>query len=334
MTLSIADIHQGMLASSEEASSSQQLAGKMAHFLYRAGFGREEALKTLISPILAGLSDAELRELKVRSEQRVDWGLRKKDPIIERICDAILPEIFTERSKILGSDNLRSIKPGKAIVFLGNHQSAIDVHLLHSALKQCEMPEVASNITAVVGYKTFEYGFLRQMSLCFDTLKVPQSLDVSNRSREIGARAVAKLSGQIIEIAKSQLQAGKPLIIFPEGTRTRTGKLLPLLPAISRYVRDLEDAVIIPWSVQGADKMIPVDKFELTPADVCVSFGKPIDVKMLRGLTMGANSSKVMMDVVGFLIADLLPEAVRGFYSRQGIGIDKLRARSIADSLQ
>ncbi len=81
------------------------------------------------------------------------------------------------------------------------------------------------------------------------------------------------------------------LIVYPEGTRTRTGKLGTFKPGAAK-LSILTQCPIIPAYIEGADAVMPIGKSTFQPATVKVTFGLPIypqpgeaDMKACQELT-------------------------------------------------
>jgi 1-acyl-sn-glycerol-3-phosphate acyltransferase len=83
----------------------------------------------------------------------------------------------------------------------------------------------------------------------------------------------------------AELKAGKAVLVFPEGERTSTGKMLPFKPGIHLIIKRAM-APIIPVGISGAyaayPRSAPYPKlsplfFPATKASIAVSVGKPLD---------------------------------------------------------
>ena len=60
-------------------------------------------------------------------------------------------------------------------------------------------------------------------------------------------------------MVKSILSGGDSVLIFPEGTRSRTGKLQEFKPGVGLIAQEL-GAPVIPVYIQGAHRAMPVGK--------------------------------------------------------------------------
>jgi len=70
------------------------------------------------------------------------------------------------------------------------------------------------------------------------------------------------------------LNLNKPLVVFPEGTRSRDGRLQKFKPGFFRLAID-NDVEILPVMFYGSKKIWP-SSFTCSPGTVSVQFGKPI----------------------------------------------------------
>jgi 1-acyl-sn-glycerol-3-phosphate acyltransferase len=85
-----------------------------------------------------------------------------------------------------------------------------------------------------------------------------------------------------IERAAEALRAGHPFLVFPEGTRSRTGELLPFKKG--GFIMALKaQAPVVPVAIQGARDAMKRGSLIIRPVRVTVSFGAPIET---AGLTM------------------------------------------------
>jgi len=84
---------------------------------------------------------------------------------------------------------------------------------------------------------------------------------------------VQSISG--MKQAVQQLQQGHSFLIYPEGTRTRTGELGPFKKG--PFVMAIESGTpIVPISVKGSFEIMPPNRFKVKPGTVVVTFHPPI----------------------------------------------------------
>src|SRR5438105_14458100 len=85
-----------------------------------------------------------------------------------------------------------------------------------------------------------------------------------------------------IERAAAALRDGNSFLIFPEGTRSRTGELLPFKKG--GFIMALQaQAPVVPVAIKGARDAMRKGSLIIRPVRVIVSFGAPIET---TGLTM------------------------------------------------
>lgn len=110
-----------------------------------------------------------------------------------------------------------------------------------------------------------------------------------------------------LRVSLQRLQAGYLVGIFPEGTRTRDGRIGPLKPGFVALVRRAE-VPVIPVAVSGAYEAMPRGAFFLRPRKVRVVFGEPISVERLAAFK-GRGSEVELVKLVAERLEQLLIEA-------------------------
>jgi len=150
--------------------------------------------------------------------------------------------------------------PSTAVVFCSNHESNVDPPVLFEALHR----------RLHVLYKAELHKF-PLMGTLFD---IGGFVPVDRGDRE-------KAMGSIARGAAS-LKSGNSFLIFPEGTRSRTGHLLPFKKG--GFIMAIEAQVpIVPVAVQGGRDAMRKGSAFVRPVHVSVRIGAPIPTK---GLTM------------------------------------------------
>lgn len=116
-----------------------------------------------------------------------------------------------------------------------------------------------------------------------------------------GKRDAAKDS---IERATIVLASGVHITSFPEGTRSRTGQLLPFKKG-PFYLAQQTGAPILPVSIHGTESMMRKGSLRIFPGDAYVKFHPPI-------LASEFATREELMMAVRASIASGLPEWMRG----------------------
>lgn len=111
---------------------------------------------------------------------------------------------------------------------------------------------------------------------------------------------------ETIDLCRRYLGQRRPVLLLPEGTRSRTGGLSHGKPGLI-FLAQLTQAPIVPVGVWGTERM----GTPWRPAQVQVRFGAPIHIpRSRRGPGREAALEEVMV-----AIARLLPPAYRGVYA-------------------
>jgi 1-acyl-sn-glycerol-3-phosphate acyltransferase len=171
----------------------------------------------------------------------------------------------------------------RAAVYAVNHASNVEPPILYAALSEL-FPRLR------VLYKA-ELRKLPILVRAFDLAGfVP--LERGNRDQSLPA----------IERAAAALRDGNSFLIFPEGTRSRTGELLPFKKG--GFIMALQaGAPIVPVAIAGARNAMKKGSLVIRPVRVTVRFGRPIET---AGLTLDDRDALVAS--VRGAVADLLQE--------------------------
>ena len=115
------------------------------------------------------------------------------------------------------------------------------------------------------------------------------------------------------------LKGGENILIFPEGTRSRTGAMIEGKKGILLFAR-LTKAKIIPIGMSGTDILLPINdsgdmgKETWNKSEVVVKFGEPVEFpKKEKDEDKHAYDDRCMYALMKS-IANLLPEKYRGVY--------------------
>ena len=91
-----------------------------------------------------------------------------------------------------------------------------------------------------------------------------------------------------LRMVKSILAEGEPVLIFPEGTRSRTGRIQEFKPGIGLIAAE-SDVPIVPVYIQGAYQAMPPGAVFPYPHPIEVSFGPAIDVNTPDSSAQGSR---------------------------------------------
>jgi 1-acyl-sn-glycerol-3-phosphate acyltransferase len=240
-----------------------------------------------------------------------DWGYYPRDPLARRIHHALAGQVLQRTPLISGAEHLNNVA-GKPVVIFANHLSYVDANAVDVLLRQAGGSELCDRLTVVAGPKVYSDVKRRFSSLCFGTIKVPQSGALATDEAVMKPREAVRAARRSILIAHERLALGEALLVFAEGSRSRTGGMQRLLPGVARYLEP-PDVWILPMGITGTDKLFPIGEDALHPVPIVLRIGPPIQAAVLRVRSRGDRQQ--MMDSIGAAIATLLPAAYRGVYS-------------------
>ncbi|PYR66521.1 MAG: 1-acyl-sn-glycerol-3-phosphate acyltransferase [Acidobacteria bacterium] len=172
------------------------------------------------------------------------------------------------RYRVTGRDHV----PSAAVVFCSNHESNVDPPVLFRALH----PQLH------ILYKAE----LHKFPIMGAVLDVGGYVPIDRENRERAMESIAR--------GAESLRAGNSFLIFPEGTRSRTGHLLPFKKG--GFIMAIQAQVpVVPVAVQGGRAAMRKGSTIVRTVHVSVRIGEPIPTK---GLTVDDR--------------DILIERVRG----------------------
>lgn len=176
----------------------------------------------------------------------------------------------------------------RPIIFVANHQSMYDIPPLIWFLRK-HYPKFISKIELTKGIPSISFN-----------LKYGGG---ANIDRKDSKQAVA----EILILGKKMEEHNWSAVIFPEGTRSRDGKLKPFaVGGIATLLKKCPDALIVPVAIQGSWKFVQFGKFPL-------SFGERMSWTVLTPIE---NSGKPLEEIVG-----MAEEVIKGELSRIKPGI-------------
>ena len=169
--------------------------------------------------------------------------------------------------KVTGMQKIDTSKPQ---VYAANHASAMDIPVLYVNLP-FQFRIVFKK--ELLSYPVVGWHLKRSGQVCIDQQKPTKSI-ASIRS------------------AVKSLQAGMPLVIFPEGGRTPDGEIKPFLPG-TFFLAIKAQVDVVPVALVGTYELLPMDTYHIKPRPLEMRVGEPISTAGLKLRDMEALSAKV-----------------------------------------
>jgi 1-acyl-sn-glycerol-3-phosphate acyltransferase len=145
-------------------------------------------------------------------------------------------QILNTKYQIINADKLPETAK-KPIIFMSNHLSLFDLPLI--------MSTVPKTIRVVIKQELTKVPFLGKAALA------SEQVIVNRRAQDTRQF--------FYENATEKLTDGIALWVFPEGTRSKTGDLLPFKMGCFRLAQTL-GAFVVPIGIVGTNKMLPAGK--------------------------------------------------------------------------
>lgn len=195
--------------------------------------------------------------------------------------------------EVHGMENLKDVN--RPILFICNHLSNSDALVIDRVLKD-------EDITFVAGVK------LCSNSLTNLGMKITKTIGIKPNTADKDA---------VSKIVKT-LKSGNNVLIFPEGTRSRTGSMIHGKRGVV-LMQKLSKATIVPVAIYGSEKLLPIDdrgmgleKFQY--AKVTFNIGKELEVPLKIENETKRDYEDRVLDLFMRNIAKLLPDEYKGVY--------------------
>jgi len=178
------------------------------------------------------------------------------------------------------------IPRGRPVVFMANHQSNCDPPALLLVLPK---------VLVLVKKEFFRVPIIGRGMTLVDFIRV----DRRNREQALDA----------VERGVLALKAGKPFLVYPEGTRSPDGRLQGFKKGV--FVMAIKaGAPIVPISVSGSSKIMRKGEFVMRPGRVRITFHDSISTEGLTIEDRDLVIERVRQAILTGLEKDEWPEGV------------------------
>lgn len=150
---------------------------------------------------------------------------------------------------------LENVDPERPTIYVCNHQSTVDIPVVFMSLPGVDLRFVVKSQ-------------LRHVPLIGWYMRLAKFVFVDRSNRE---KAVASL-----QKAGEQIRNGTSVIVFPEGTRSADGRILPFKKGPFALAVQA-NVSICPMAIEGSGKLMPKNSWRFRPGPIRVRIGEPID---------------------------------------------------------
>jgi 1-acyl-sn-glycerol-3-phosphate acyltransferase len=125
-------------------------------------------------------------------------------------------------------------------------------------------------------------------------------------------RDTHRAAQEALDTAMSVLKAGGGFGIYPEGTRSRDGRLARGKTGVA-WLALTADCPVVPVAVAGTDRIQPIGASWPWPHHFSVTFGKPLTFPEYRGKANNGKARREVTDKIMEAIAELSGQEKAGW---------------------
>jgi 1-acyl-sn-glycerol-3-phosphate acyltransferase len=171
-------------------------------------------------------------------------GERARQRVVNALNFLLLQSIRLLCSRLIFR-GFNKIPSGRPVIIVSNHQSMFDIPVIVYGFRRLN-PKFISKRELGKGLPSISYNLHHGKSALIDR---------SDRGQAVK---------EIIRVGKLIETTGEAVCIFPEGTRSKTGKMKSFFPAgISALLRAAPSAVIVPFVIDGHNRLMKHGAFPL-----------------------------------------------------------------------
>jgi 1-acyl-sn-glycerol-3-phosphate acyltransferase len=195
------------------------------------------------------------------------------------IAGPLLRSLF--RPRVSGAENIPRSGP---VIMASNHLSFFDSVILPLVIKRRIYFLTGSNYFAGRGPRAWA---LRRFLLATGMIPLDRSGGrASEASLEAGLRVLAQ---------------DRVLGIYPEGSRSRDGRMHRGRTGVARMILE-SDALVVPVAMSGTDRVLAVGSNSLRFERVRITFGAPLNFERFRGVeadraVLRAITDEIMVEI-------------------------------------
>ena len=188
-----------------------------------------------------------------------------------RLWSWLILKTCLSRTGVVGLDRLDRSRP---YVFAANHASALDIPMLYVYLK--------GQFRIIAKKELFRYPFMGWH------LRRSGQLPIDRDNALASLRSLNRAAGS--------LRSGMPLVVFPEGGRSATGRIQPFQSG-AFYIAIKAKVDVVPMALVGTYEVLPMNSFHIRPGVMELVVGDPIPTAGYGLRDMDALAARVQQAV-------------------------------------
>ena len=158
--------------------------------------------------------------------------------------------IYGIKVNVYGSEN---IDPSKGKIYISNHASYMDIFV--------QLAKLPDNVRMIYKKEINRIPILGWAMLCAGFVPIDR-VNIRDAMRSLDKAAV-------------KIKKGLSVVIYPEGTRTKTGSIDEFRRGMF-FLADRSEADIIPVSLSGTFELMPIGTAKVKSGTVNMVIGKPV----------------------------------------------------------
>jgi len=194
--------------------------------------------------------------------------LGKRSYNISRLWTWSILRICGIQIKLNGLERLEQQRP---YIFMANHQSNIDIPVLVQSLRPFQLRWIAKKELLLVPFSGWAMWASKHIVV-----------DRANRSRAMAS----------LRKARERIEGGISVVLFPEGTRSADGRLLPFKSG--GFILAIKTRTpIVPIAINGSGALLPRGDWRVRSGEVEVTVGEPVVLERYSSGTIRRLSGHV-----------------------------------------
>ncbi|WP_300392879.1 AMP-binding protein [Fusobacterium sp.] len=184
---------------------------------------------------------------EIINDTKMDWkeillkdgdGSLPKSNRVGKIIKFILKPAFTFFIK-LKKENMENVEKNQPVIFAGNHQSFLDGLIVSQVIPN----SILDKSYYFADIKHFKKGYMKYIGENSNIIFVDINKNLINS----------------LQLLSKAIRSGKNIIIFPEGTRSRDGKMMKFKKFFAILSKEL-NVPVVPFVIDGAYEAYPPNK--------------------------------------------------------------------------